>query len=484
MKYFLIFLFGTLMVQLWAQPANDNPCGATPLTTNTSCINTPGTNVAATDTPGLPTPGCASYSGQDVFYSFVVPASGSVSVSLTAGTMTDSGMALYSAASCAGPFTLIECDDDDGTGNMSSINRSGLTPGSTIWVRVWNFGGGTGTFQICVTAIASSGSNTTCNVPNPICSGSPISFVANAGSPAASALNPGNNYSCLSTSPNPSWYYLEIDLSGNLVIDVTAGSDVDYAIWGPFTNLANAIANCNSYGVPSDCSYSPSPIEQVIINGVVSGQVYVLLVTNYANTVQTININEAVSNTASTNCAIVPLPVGLTQWDAFLYNDDVRLSWTTASESNNDYFAVQHSVDGLIWETFDIVEGHGNSNQSISYNSTHDTPADGTNYYRLMQVDKDGNFTFSSILSVNSTNINSLTTYPNPTKGIVNVRKCDSDFNKVYLTDLIGTVIEVPFTDNQSEVTIDCSKIENGLYTITLISDKGENLTKQIVINR
>lgn len=74
MKYIFIFPFVLFMVRAWAQPANNNPCGAIVLPVNTTCVNTPGTNVAATNTPGLPAPGCANYNGQDVFFSFVVPA--------------------------------------------------------------------------------------------------------------------------------------------------------------------------------------------------------------------------------------------------------------------------------------------------------------------------------------------------------------------------------------------------------------------------
>ena len=482
----LLTLFVCLNLVVFGQ--SNTPCAAgavvaPAITVGAACSFQTGTTVGSTQQTNAAnggTPSCGSM-GPDVWYSFTAPASGSIDITTQAGSITDGVMALYSGT--CGSWTELACSDDD-NGLMPTISQSGLTPGQTYLIRFWQYGGGTGTFDICVTSAAPPAGNTTCGVPSPICSGSPISFIANAGGAEAATINPGNNYDCLFTSPNPSWYYLEIDVSGNLVIDITAGSDVDYAIWGPFANLANAVANCNGYGLPTDCSYSSSAIEQAVVNGVVAGQVWVLLVTNYANTVQTININEAAANTASTNCAIVPLPVGFVHWDATFESDMTRLTWSTESEVNNDFFAVQHSIDGLVWETFDIVLGKGNSNQVNSYSSIHNSPKDGINYYRLMQVDKDGNFTFSTILSVNSKNIHTLTVYPNPTKGIVNVSKGDSDFEKVFLTDLIGTVMEIPYTDNQHEVTIDCSKIENGLYTLTVISVKGEKHSEHIVINK
>lgn len=134
---------------------NDNCTGAIPLTINTSCSYATYTTVGATasTTPSTPpVPGCASYSGGDVWFSFVVPANGEVTVDTQTGGMTDSGMAWYTGT--CGALTLLECDDDDSAnGLMSSITRTGLTPGTTIYVRVWEYGNDNqGTFGICATS--------------------------------------------------------------------------------------------------------------------------------------------------------------------------------------------------------------------------------------------------------------------------------------------------------------------------------------------
>src|SRR5688572_6900671 len=100
---------------LFAQPANDNPCGAIALNVNASCVATATTNVSATSTAGPPAPGCGTYFAglsRDVWYQLTVPANGNVVVSTTSGTLTDAAMAFYTAATCAGPFTLISCLDD------------------------------------------------------------------------------------------------------------------------------------------------------------------------------------------------------------------------------------------------------------------------------------------------------------------------------------------------------------------------------------
>ncbi|MBP8822078.1 MAG: hypothetical protein KBH07_00370 [Flavobacteriales bacterium] len=143
---------GTLCVyDAPAGPANDDPCGASVLAVNASCSYTTATTTNATGTSGVPAPGCASYTGGDVWFSAVVPANGNMIIETNTGVVTDGGMAIYSAPNCSGPFTLVECDDDDSpNGWMPMINATGLTPGSTVYIRFWEFGNDNpGTFDIC-----------------------------------------------------------------------------------------------------------------------------------------------------------------------------------------------------------------------------------------------------------------------------------------------------------------------------------------------
>ena len=135
---------------------NDNPCGATSLTVNTNCVFQTFTNAGAGATTGVPAPSCSFYSGGDVWFSFTAPATGIVDIETAAGVVTDGGMAVYSAASCSGPFTEVACDDDSGTGLMPLLNLTGLTPGATYYIRFWEYGNdNNGTFQICLHGITS-----------------------------------------------------------------------------------------------------------------------------------------------------------------------------------------------------------------------------------------------------------------------------------------------------------------------------------------
>ncbi len=122
----------------------------------------------------------------------------------------------------------------------------------------------------------------------------------------------GNNYDCLGTQPNPAWFYLRIAQSGNLsyTISGSAGYDIDFILYGPFTSIAAATAQCGNLGTGLntgtgvnggnviDCSYSASGTEVVDIASAQAGEVYIMLVTNFSNMPVVVNTS-AVSGTAT-----------------------------------------------------------------------------------------------------------------------------------------------------------------------------------------
>lgn len=85
----------------------------------------------------------------------------------------------------------------------------------------------------------------------------------------------------------------------------------------------------------------------------------------------------------------VPLPIQLVDWDGKCDGKVVHLTWTTASEQNNDYFTIEKSRDNDSWTAIGTVPGAGNSSQMISYSFV-DPNAVGRAYYRLRQTDIDG----------------------------------------------------------------------------------------------
>jgi len=293
-------------------------------------------------------------------------------------------------------------------------------------------------------------------------------------------VDPGNNYGCLSSQPNPSWYYLKIGTGGNLVIDITAGSDVDYAIWGPYADVATAVTNCGSYPAPIDCSYSIAATEQAVVNGVVAGEVYVLLVTNYASVVQAITVNDAASNTAATDCSIVPLPVELVNFEAERNESEVSLFWSTVSEINNDYFIVERSGNGTSWSAFDFVDGHGNSQELIHYSSIDRNFSAEVNYYRIKQFDFDGKMSFSSIVSVNPDGKTIIQLFPNPVNTNLTIISSE-EMNSVRMFRLDGTIVFEDVNKATKKLSINVQGFAPGVYYIDVVTTNG-SLKEKVVV--
>lgn len=158
-------------------PVNDECNNATVLTPGAVFATNPlvGTNEFATASSGAPAPGCASYSGGDVWYSAVVPASGSLTFELNtnAGGITDGAGAVYSGA--CGSLTLISCDDYSSSdpNDQPLITVTARTPGEVLYFRVWEYGNNSfGTFQVSAyDASLSAGSFNNSNFliyPNPV----------------------------------------------------------------------------------------------------------------------------------------------------------------------------------------------------------------------------------------------------------------------------------------------------------------------------
>ncbi len=148
----------------------------------------------------------------------------------------------------------------------------------------------------------SFGQSVNCGDMAPICTDDGLDFTAQSGVAAASVTDPTNNYGCLSTTPNPTWYYLEVSASGDIIMSLTAPNDIDFIIWGPFADLATAQASCGGLGSADivDCSYSSTNMETPEIgpnssNGAttaVVGEVYIMLITNFNNTVQNLSLTQ------------------------------------------------------------------------------------------------------------------------------------------------------------------------------------------------
>ncbi|PWT98310.1 MAG: hypothetical protein C5B52_12415 [Bacteroidetes bacterium] len=110
------------------------------------------------------------------------------------------------------------------------------------------------------------------------------------------------------------------------------------------------------------------------------------------------------------------LPVVYTDFNAVRVNNSVHLTWVTNFEQNNDHYEVLRSTNGRDFTKIGEVQSKGNSNSEQDYFFDDNTPVNGTNFYRLRQVDIDGKFHLSNIITINIDLIKNIyfQIYPNP----------------------------------------------------------------------
>lgn len=153
------------------------------------------------------------------------------------------------------------------------------------------------------------------------------------------------------------------------------------------------------------------------------------------------------------------LPVTLNSFHATpLPENAVKLDWVTESERNNDFFAIEHSVDGDEWNQIGEVKGAGNSTVQNSYTWTDNTPTTGLSYYRLQQTDFDGVTTYLDPVSVYRETIRSgeLLIYPNPVIDQFTIHASEDDAAELVFTDLLGRTIndQLEITRNGGEINV------------------------------
>ncbi len=174
-----------------------------------------------------------------------------------------------------------------------------------------------------------------------------------------------------------------------------------------------------------------------------------------------------------------PLPVELTTFTATRQMEDVQLSWSTATEINNDFFRVQRSVDGSRFQELATRSGHGTTSQPQQYSFLDRNPGAGQWYYRLEQIDLDGKSSFSPLVTVQLDGETSAShVYPNPLSGqtIQLQRQADRDGDiQVHILALDQSVllhqnIYQHQGGNQWELSL--PDLQPGIYFLRLMDDQ------------
>ncbi len=177
---------------------------------------------------------------------------------------------------------------------------------------------------------------------------------------------------------------------------------------------------------------------------------------------------------------VVALPVELISFDGTKKDRQINLNWKTASEINNDGFQVERGIKtafGLEWNRLDFINGNGTTQIVQSYSFIDENPEEGTNYYRLKQMDFDGQYEYSSIIAVEYTSTNgggSVGIFPNPIKDQLTLT---NGKGKATIFNVLGQPVK-NLTIDASQTTIQLGDLLNGQYYLQLLQENGTVITK------
>lgn len=170
-----------------------------------------------------------------------------------------------------------------------------------------------------------------------------------------------------------------------------------------------------------------------------------------------------------------PFPVTWLDFSGIYKDEKVFLNWSTASETNCDYFEIEKSSNGISFVSTGRVEGAGNSSSMNKYSVIDTDPYDGINYYRLRQVDFNGDFSYSNIIAVKVIGQSILSVYPNPAQSYLIVElpeelQRDEEMN-IYIVNLLGKKeYELKAKNEFWKLALDISTVQNGTHLIILQS--------------
>lgn len=186
------------------------------------------------------------------------------------------------------------------------------------------------------------------------------------------------------------------------------------------------------------------------------------------------------------------LPIELLDFYARQDGDKVALKWLTAAELNNNGFEVQWTSSQGIgngqWERLGFVASLGDSFDEQSYAFLHENPIQGTNYYRIKQIDHGGAYEYSGVVSVDLTNLKGLTNLrlvPNPVYNgqfTLYLPTTEEAQLPIRLYDAVGRLVSEQFVSG-TEATVEVYDLPIGVYLLTVDINSKRMVERVVVVN-
>lgn len=187
--------------------------------------------------------------------------------------------------------------------------------------------------------------------------------------------------------------------------------------------------------------------------------------------------------TFSITASGVALPVSLADFTGHQEGNVNVLQWTTATESNNAGFEVQRSADGAGFSTLAKVTtkaNNGNSSTTLNYSFVDQKPLGGDNFYRLKQVDRDGKYSYSDVVTLKSraSEVEITSLFPNPAKTEVTLVLTAPAAERISLvvTDLTGKVVmqqAETLVRGSNQLKLQVQQLASGTYLLKAICANG-----------
>ncbi|MBW7867776.1 MAG: T9SS type A sorting domain-containing protein [Brumimicrobium sp.] len=174
-----------------------------------------------------------------------------------------------------------------------------------------------------------------------------------------------------------------------------------------------------------------------------------------------------VFNNNSTDC-LIPLPIELSSFTGTVTKQGTLVQWITESESNNDYYTLYRSWDGMNWKEIAHINGAGNSNRTLKYSfiDNYNTGSE-ISYYKLRQTDYDGEYSEFGPISIHQDFYKSIV-YPNPASTSLKI----ISKNNFRVFNVAGKEIKIDMDSNTKDYNI--SHLDPGIYIISF--EGGENV--------
>ncbi|MES2134053.1 MAG: T9SS type A sorting domain-containing protein, partial [Bacteroidota bacterium] len=183
-----------------------------------------------------------------------------------------------------------------------------------------------------------------------------------------------------------------------------------------------------------------------------------------------------------------PLPIELLNFNGEAEFSKVKLSWSTATEINNDYYVIERSADAISFTPLTKVKAIGNTRNTSNYGAYDNDPLKGINYYRLKQMDTDGNYNYTHAITVTFQNEFTLTVFPNPAGFGESVYLfLDKPANapiEISVYDITGRQIFTKTTaaEKDNAMKICDQDMSKGIYMIRIVSGNTV-ITKKLIVD-